>query len=252
MAILKKDCFGVFYANYLHLEDSFLKLFLNLTEREVNFVLMYYGFLDRKYSIKEIAKVMRVSPERVLMLRNHALNKMRKYCNSGFLTYMPTAMIGYEKVKSLIDYRGILIKEIDEYLHKKTRTNHYLDHILLKAKTWFCYDDNAYNYVLKSIDDLELSVRAWNCLKRAGINDLYSLIKMSEEDLKNVGNIGTKAFVEIQEKLKKYVSGFQDTTVANLLSLDLYTSGNYKKIHIPLMDKSCIGEYVYEMVLEYK
>lgn len=51
------------------------------------------------------------------------------------------------------------------------------------------------------IDELELSVRSYNCLKRAGINTVGELLKMSEEDLMNVRNLGRKNMEEIRERL---------------------------------------------------
>ena len=53
----------------------------------------------------------------------------------------------------------------------------------------------------KPIQDLELSVRSYNCLKRAGINTLSDLIKMTPEQLVNVRNLGKKSLDEIIQKL---------------------------------------------------
>ena len=44
-----------------------------------------------------------------------------------------------------------------------------------------------------SIEDLELSVRAYNCLKRASINSMSELLKKSEHDLLNIKNFGKKS-----------------------------------------------------------
>lgn len=52
-----------------------------------------------------------------------------------------------------------------------------------------------------SIEDLELSVRAYNCLKRASINSLGELLKKSEHDLLNIKNFGKKSSDEVIEKL---------------------------------------------------
>lgn len=54
---------------------------------------------------------------------------------------------------------------------------------------------------LKNILDLELSVRSYNCLKRAGINTLGDLMKMTPEQLVNVRNLGKKSLDEIMQKL---------------------------------------------------
>ena len=52
-----------------------------------------------------------------------------------------------------------------------------------------------------SIEDLELSVRAYNCLKRASINSMTELLKKSEHDLLNIKNFGKKSSDEVIEKL---------------------------------------------------
>lgn len=53
----------------------------------------------------------------------------------------------------------------------------------------------------KGILELELSVRSYNCLKRAGINTIGDLIKMTPEQLVNVRNLGKKSLDEIMLKL---------------------------------------------------
>ena len=53
-----------------------------------------------------------------------------------------------------------------------------------------------------SIEDLELSVRAYNCLKRASINSMAELLKKSEHDLLNIKNFGKKSSDEVVEKLR--------------------------------------------------
>ncbi len=52
-----------------------------------------------------------------------------------------------------------------------------------------------------TIEDLELSVRAYNCLKRASINSMSELLKKSEHDLLNIKNFGKKSSDEVIEKL---------------------------------------------------
>jgi len=58
----------------------------------------------------------------------------------------------------------------------------------------------------KKIDELELSVRASNCLKRANIYTLADLVERTEDDLAKIRNLGRKSVDEIIEKLEK--SGF--------------------------------------------
>ncbi|MCR5106090.1 MAG: AAA family ATPase, partial [Eubacterium sp.] len=60
-------------------------------------------------------------------------------------------------------------------------------------------------YLDASIDDLDLSVRAYNCLKRASINTVGDLMDLSDEDLREIRNLGSKAREEVKCKLKDYL-----------------------------------------------
>lgn len=52
-----------------------------------------------------------------------------------------------------------------------------------------------------NIEELELSVRAFNCLKRAGINSIGELVEKTPEDMLKVRNLGKKSLEELQERL---------------------------------------------------
>ncbi len=52
-----------------------------------------------------------------------------------------------------------------------------------------------------TIEELDLSVRSYNCLKRAGINTVEELTKRSEEDMIKVRNLGRKSLEEVQQKI---------------------------------------------------
>ena len=54
-----------------------------------------------------------------------------------------------------------------------------------------------------NIDELELSVRSYNCLKRAGINTVQELINKTPEDMMKVRNLGRKSLDEVLAKLKE-------------------------------------------------
>src|SRR5690606_1417683 len=52
-----------------------------------------------------------------------------------------------------------------------------------------------------TIEELDLSVRSYNCLKRAGINTVEELTRRTEEDMMKVRNLGKKSLQEVKEKL---------------------------------------------------
>ena len=63
-------------------------------------------------------------------------------------------------------------------------------------------EENKKEKVLEmSIEDLELSVRSFNCLKRAGISTVEDLINKTEADMMKVRNLGKKSLDEVTNKL---------------------------------------------------
>ena len=64
-------------------------------------------------------------------------------------------------------------------------------------------DDEKEKVLEMSIDELELSVRSYNCLKRAGINTVEELTNKTSEDMMKVRNLGRKSLEEVLVKLKE-------------------------------------------------
>ena len=62
-------------------------------------------------------------------------------------------------------------------------------------------DDKKDGLLEMTIEELDLSVRSFNCLKRAGINTVGDLINKSEEDMMKVRNLGRKSLEEVINKL---------------------------------------------------
>ena len=64
-------------------------------------------------------------------------------------------------------------------------------------------DDQKEKVLEMSIDELELSVRSYNCLKRAGINTVEELTNKTPDDMMKVRNLGRKSLDEVYAKLKE-------------------------------------------------
>ena len=72
-------------------------------------------------------------------------------------------------------------------------------------------DDSAKEKVLEmTIEELDLSVRSFNCLKRAGINTVEDLINKTEDDMMKVRNLGRKSLDEVVNKLASLGFTLQD------------------------------------------
>ena len=61
-----------------------------------------------------------------------------------------------------------------------------------------------------SIDDMEFSVRAYNCLKRSGINTMQDLVNRKESDMMKIRNLGKKSLKEVLDKVKEMGISFRD------------------------------------------
>ena len=62
-------------------------------------------------------------------------------------------------------------------------------------------EDKKEKILEMSIEELDLSVRSYNCLKRAGINTVDELVQRNEEEMMKVRNLGRKSLEEVQQKL---------------------------------------------------
>ena len=63
-------------------------------------------------------------------------------------------------------------------------------------------DDKKEKVLEMTIEELDLSVRAYNCLKRAGINSVAELVQRNQEDMMKVRNLGRKSLEEVEQKLE--------------------------------------------------
>jgi DNA-directed RNA polymerase subunit alpha len=61
------------------------------------------------------------------------------------------------------------------------------------------------------IEELDLTVRSYNCLKREGINTVAELINLSEDQLMNIRNFGSKSVDEVRDKLTSMGLKFRDS-----------------------------------------
>lgn len=72
-------------------------------------------------------------------------------------------------------------------------------------------DDEKEKVLEMSIDELELSVRSYNCLKRAGINTVEELTNKTAEDMMKVRNLGKKSLEEVVGKLEELGLSLKET-----------------------------------------
>lgn len=62
------------------------------------------------------------------------------------------------------------------------------------------------------MEDLNLTVRSYNCLKREGIHSVGELVGRSEQDLLDIRNFGSKSIDEVKQKLAEMGLGLKDSS----------------------------------------
>jgi DNA-directed RNA polymerase subunit alpha len=72
-------------------------------------------------------------------------------------------------------------------------------------------EDDKAKVMEMTIEELDLSVRSYNCLKRAGINSVQELVQKSEDEMMKVRNLGKKSLEEVQHKLDDLALNLRDS-----------------------------------------
>ena len=115
----------------------------------------------------------------------------------------------YDKLTLDVWTKGTLLPDEAVSLAAKVLSEHLklfidLSEVAQSAEVMIEKEDDEKEKVLEmSIDELELSVRSYNCLKRAGINTVEELTNKTPEDMMKVRNLGRKSLEEVLAKLKE-------------------------------------------------
>ena len=72
-------------------------------------------------------------------------------------------------------------------------------------------EDQKEKVLEMTVEELDLSVRSYNCLKRASINTVEELTQKTEEDMMKVRNLGKKSLEEVQKKLAELGLSLRDS-----------------------------------------
>lgn len=153
-----------------------------LTERERT--VLKERFLN-KMTLRQCAEKHETSQERIRQIEAKALRKLRHPARATMFLLSPR-----EYTRELEAENGKLRLEIATLKMHVNENNEKAVDI-----------SESYNQELL-IDDLELSVRSFNCLARKGIRKVSDLTKLSRDDLIKIRNLGRKCAEEIETKLK--------------------------------------------------
>lgn len=179
-------------------ESNIDYILCNLMEaREANVLRMRF---KGKLSLDEVAKILDLTRERVRQIEARALRKMRhpSRAKAIFAPYRLSQEIK-ERTEVLdkknLELAGLITKCLDQI----DTLSKALDSVGIKVST---EKPNTYVTTLaRNINEFEFSVRAYNCMKRVGINTIGDLTEKTEEEMRQVRNLGRLGLQEIKDKL---------------------------------------------------
>ena len=164
-------------------KKAFDDIFKTLTKKEEIVLKLRLGFYgNKRFTLEGIAKVLSVTRQRVWQIEGKALRKLRH-------PFRMKRMIGCSTIEAL-NSSEFCEKLVDGILAKKENVD------TSAAKIEICETT--------SIENLGLSFRAYNCLKRAQFSTVSDLLSKNVIDILKVRNLGNKSATEVLCKLDEF------------------------------------------------
>ena len=158
-----------------------------LTDRETKIILMRY---KNGLDMLEVGKHFCVTRERIRQVENKALRKLGMNAPRGILTSGLMAWV-YQQ----IDRRAVEIAEDRITAFKQAWLADHSANVLTAQEAE--EQDEQIALMIKPIEELELSIRSYNCLKRSGVNTVGEITAISYERLLRIRNLGRRSADEI-------------------------------------------------------
>ena len=173
-----------------------------LTEREEDVIKLRF---KEGLTLRETGQRQNVTQERVRQIEAKAIRKLRHPTRKRLMIATPLSEVQemQERYNLLSREHELLVKAM-ELIQGKATTPQSIEKMA-----------NAAVWMQTELEDLDLSVRTYNCLKRANKNTLRDLVEMRPSDLQKVRNLGRKSFDEVVNTLKRYglsLKGVNDET----------------------------------------
>lgn len=169
-----------------------------LTEKESSIIRQRY---KDGLTYAECGKILGVTRERIRQIESKAIRKLRYPSRLKFLCLGVLGVIKEVKMERAEHY-GLVISECMQKV---------MDAININGKV------TADEKPDLELDELELSVRSYNCLRRAGVNRVSDIIRMDYDQLTKLRNMGKKSHDEIIAVLKElgYTTSHLETSADN-------------------------------------
>lgn len=202
---LYKDIFGWSDSEWLKCpmripedaEETVKTIMKDLTEREQLCINLYYF---EEFTLEEVGKRLNVTRDRIRQIIAKGIRKLRNPHRSNILA---VGMDEYNRIHE--EVRRIRDETREKYLEQ------------FKQEEEKKYDNNE-DFLEVSIEELELSVRAYNCLKRGGCDTIKDVFLKDEDDFMRIRNLGRKSKEEVQQKVEDYLRfhGLNSSTMVAL------------------------------------
>lgn len=206
------------YCSIAEMKSKINQILGTLTEREEKVICLRYGLHDNKWkSLAEIGTILNLHPERIRQIETRALRKLRNPFRLKIL-YITNTVLDHKSLSRETRARlyrdgmdsEIKVREYFEQNHSHLRINNYdLYEELKDFLDQLSIDRQIHNNKFEctdalnmSLEELNLSVRAYNCLRRSGIKTVNELTNKTIEDMYKVRNLGYRSLEEIINKLK--------------------------------------------------
>ena len=179
------------------IQNSMKEVLYTLTERERK-VLTARGI--EGLTLQEVGKRFGVNGERIRQIEAKAIRKIKH--PSRYKLLILGSDYAKRKADAIEKGRAAAKKEFDEYLKTLSAQNFEAE----KERLLREYSIQKKTYLQDTpIENMELSVRAYNCLCRAGYKNVGELIDLPAEKIMTIRNLGKKSFEEVVHTLgKKY------------------------------------------------
>ena len=195
------------YADMRLVEDNFESRLNNyfasdncwLDEREQQIILKFF---KEEKTLQKIGEELFITRERVRQIIASSVKKL-DYLNSRFNYFFDDE----EDVKYVFSEKELKLKQLTNEIQRieemlvVMRTKYYDDSTTLGEIKQILQDTEEYRNA-KTIDELDLTVRTYNCLSRSGIKYVSQITQMTENDLMKLRNFGKKCLKEIKAILK--------------------------------------------------
>ena len=189
----------------------------NLSDREADIIRWRF---QKGKTLEEVHEIYGLNRERIRQIEAKALRKMRRPCVAGLLKMGLTGWMEeqiQQEAKRIADAEvpRRVNKEISERLEwaKERMMEREAQELALALNGEPDPDPKVIQAENITVEEMELSVRSYNCLKRGGIDTMADLIERKKSDMYTVRNLGRKSLEEIEQKMKEYGFTFKPEEV---------------------------------------